>query len=563
MRQSQLLLQTLREPPGDAEATSHRLLARAGFIRRLASGIYSYLPLGLRSLQKVERVIREEMDAIGCQELLLPALHPEEVWEASGRSASMDEVLMRVNARAGRFVLGPTHEEVVTALVDAEVSSYRELPRNVYQIQTKFRDEARPRFGLLRVREFGMKDAYSFDTDAAAMRATYKQVYDAYRRIFDRCELPYTPVEALAGAIGGDVNHEFMVPSPIGEDRFAHCTRCDYAANIEAAATGDPDERGDVPDEPLETHHTPGADTIEALVDFFAERGVTAADCLKTMAATDPDDNVVVLLVPGDRDVRLGDLEPLDDEGFAAHPDLTRGYLGPMGLQDQGVRVVADPLVRAGGPWVTGANRSEHHVTGATRDRDFTVDEWRPCATVADGDPCPRCDGELRVVQAVEAGHTFQLGTVYSAGPPGATYIDEDGAEQVMWMGCYGIGIGRTLAVVAEAHHDDRGLTWPREVAPYEVHLLALGADRNPDVAATADKLYVELTDAGVEVLYDDRDASPGVKFADADLIGVPTQLIVGGKGLSRGVVERKDRGSGERDELPLDEAVAVVRRPA
>ncbi|QBI18208.1 proline--tRNA ligase [Egibacter rhizosphaerae] len=559
MRQSQLLLQTLREPPGDAEAASHRLLARAGYIRRLASGIYSYLPLGLRALQNVERIVREEMDGIGCQELLLPALHPEEVWIESGRSEAMDEVLMRVDARAGRFVLGPTHEEVVTALVDAEVSSYRELPRHVYQIQTKFRDEVRPRFGLLRVREFGMKDAYSFDTDAEAMRTTYRQFYDAYRRIFDRCELPYTAVEALAGAIGGDVNHEFMVPSPIGEDRFAWCTGCGHAANIEAAGAGWPEKRPQG-EQPLETHHTPGADTIDGLVEFFADRGITARDCLKTMAAKDPDGNVVVLLVPGDRDFRLGGLEPLDDEGFAVNPALSRGYLGPMGLQEHGVEVVADPLVAGSGPWITGANVPEHHVTGATLDRDFTVDTWRPCATVADGDPCPECEtGELRVEQAVEAGHTFQLGTTYSAAPPGATYVDEHGHEQVMWMGCYGIGIGRTLAVAAEAHHDDEGLAWPIEVAPFAVHLLALGGHRNAQVAEAAERLYRELAGAGIAVLYDDRETSPGVKFADADLLGMPTQLVVGGKGLERGVVERKDRRSGERDELPLDDAVGLL----
>jgi prolyl-tRNA synthetase len=554
-----MLLETLREAPGDAEAVSHRLLARAGYLRRLASGIYSFLPLGLRSIRNIERIIRDELDRIGGQEVLMPALHPEEIWEASGRAEKMDEVLMRVRSRGGRFVLGPTHEEVVTALVDGEVSSYRDLPRLVYQIQTKFRDEARPRFGLLRTREFSMKDAYSFDADPEGMRATYQALYDAYCRIFDRCHLPYTPVEALAGAIGGDVNHEFMVPSPIGEDHFASCPGCGYAANLEAAEAGEKRQRAAEPEE-LARHHTPGAPGIDLVVEHFADRGLTADRMLKCLAAVDEGGKPVVLLVPGDREVRLeGDLRPFEDAEFDAHPALVKGYIGPMGLQEHGVRVVADPLIRSGGPWVTGANVFEHHVTGATLDRDFTVDEWRGLATVAAGDPCPRCAADLEIVQAVEAGHTFQLGTVYSAGSPGATYVDADGREQVCWMGCYGIGVGRLLAVVAESHHDEHGLAWPDEIAPFQVHLLALGAGRNPAVAAAADELYDELRRGGVDVLYDDRDVSPGVKFADADLLGMPTQLVVGGKGLARGVVERKRRRTGERDELALAEAVGQL----
>lgn len=564
MRASTMLLHTLRDAPGDAEAVSHQLLARGGFLRRLASGVYAYPPLGLRVLRRIETIIREEHARIGCEELLLPALHPREVWRASGRDTSMDEVLMRVRARGGEYVLGPTHEEVVTLLVDEQVSSYRDLPRSVFQIQTKFRDEARPRFGLLRTREFIMKDAYSFDPDADSMRVTYQGFYEAYCRIFDRCGLPYTPVEALAGAIGGDVNHEFMVPSPIGEDRFASCAACGYAANLEAAETGAPPvQAADRPAaaataEPLSEHHTPDAPGIDLVVDFFSDRGLTADGMLKCIATLDADDEPVVLLVPGDREVRLeGGLRPFDDADFAAHPGLVKGYIGPMGLQEQGVRVVADPMVRAGGPWVTGANRAHHHVTGATLGRDFTVDAWQSVAVAADGDPCPRCGAALAIVQAVEAGHTFQLGTVYSANAPGATYIDEDGAEQVMWMGCYGIGVGRLMAVVAETHHDEDGIVWPAAVAPFAVHILALGAGRNPEVAAAAAELEARCEAAGVDVLLDDRDVSPGVKFADADLLGVPVQLIVGGKGLSRGVVERKARSSGARDELAFAAPVA------
>ncbi len=560
MRATTMLLQTLREPPGDAEAVSHQLLARAGFLRRVASGVYAYPPLGFRVLRRIEEIIREEHARIGAEELLLPALHPREVWRASGRDASMDEVLMRVTARGGDFVLGPTHEEVVTALVDEQVSSYRELPRSVYQIQTKFRDEARPRFGLLRTREFIMKDAYSFDASAEGMRATYRAFYDAYCRIFDRCGLPYTAVEALSGAIGGDVNHEFMVPSPIGEDRFASCTACDYAANLEAAETGAPPAAADAPGEDLVEHHTPDAPGIDAVVEHFGERGLTAAGMLKCIAAVDEDGGPVVLLVPGDREARLeGGQRAFEAADFDANPSLVKGYIGPMGLRERGVRVVADPLVGSGGPWVTGANRFEHHVTGATLGRDFEVDEWRSIAVASDGDPCPRCGAPLEIVQAVEAGHTFQLGTVYSAGAPGATFIDEEGVEQVMWMGCYGIGVGRLMAVVAESHHDEHGLAWPAEVAPYAVHLLSLGAKRNPEVAERADALHEALVAAGVEVLYDERDVSPGVKFADADLLGIPTQLVIGGKGLARGVAERKDRASGERDEIPLADVVATL----
>jgi prolyl-tRNA synthetase len=564
MRMSRLLLRTLREAPADAEAISHQLLVRAGYIRRLASGVYTYLPLGWRVIQKVEAIVRQEMDGAGAQEMLMPVLSPAELWATTGRLETMGDILMQLDGKGGRFVLGPTHEEVVTTTVAAEVDSYRDLPVNVYQIQLKFRDEARPRFGLLRGREFIMKDAYSFDADPAGMQASYQLMYDAYCRVFDRMALTYHPVEADAGAIGGEVNHEFMVPSAIGEDFFAHCQACGYAANIEAAHAGQPAE-GDrqappTDGEPLVEHHTPDRPGIDAVVEHFADRGLTAAGMLKCFALAGEDGQPVVILVPGDRDVRVPkELRQLEDADFAAHPELVKGYIGPMGLQAKGIRVLADHSVRAGGAWVTGANKADHHVTGATLDRDFAVDGWGSFATVADGDPCPRCGQPLTLVRSVEAGHTFQLGLTYSLKIPGATFADEDGHEQPYWMGCYGIGISRAPAVVAEEHHDDAGLVWPPEVAPYAVHLLALGANRNPDVAAAADQLYDELTAARVEVLYDDRDVSPGVKFADADLLGMPTQLVVGAKGLARGVVERKDRRSGDRDEVSVDGVLAAL----
>lgn len=568
MRISKLLLRTLRDAPADAEAVSHQLLVRAGYIRRHASGIYTWLPLGWRLLQQVERVIREEMDAAGAQEMLMPILQSTELWESTGRLSTMDDILFRLEGKGGEFVLGPTHEEVVTATVAAEVDSYRDLPVNVYQIQFKYRDEARPRFGLLRGREFIMKDAYSFDTSPAGMQASYELMYDAYLRIFERCGVDAVPVEAEAGAIGGEINNEFMVASPIGEDHYVRCGRgdaCGYSANVEAARAGSPwFDRAPVP-EPLVEHHTPDRPGIDLVVEFFRHQGreLEAGGMLKCIALVDEaaGGSPVIALVPGDREVRVPKAHrPFDDADFDRFPFLHKGYIGPMGLQSQGVRVIADPLVKAPIAWVTGANKADHHVTGAMHGRDFTVDAWLPIASLAPGDPCPRCGSRLEFVRSVEAGHTFQLGLTYSLKVPGATFLDEDGKEQPFWMGCYGIGVSRLPAVIAETHHDDAGLVWPADVAPFAVHLLTLGAGRSPDVVAAADSVYDTLVAAGVSVLYDDRlDASPGVKFADADLLGMPTQLIVGSKGVARGVVERKDRRTGERDELPLADVVAAL----
>jgi prolyl-tRNA synthetase len=551
MRLTKLLLRTLRDAPGDAEAASHQLLVRAGYIRRHASGIYTYLPLGWKLLRRVQAIVREEMEAAGAQEMLMPILQSVDLWESTGRLATMDDILFRLEGKGGAFVLGPTHEEVVTATVAGEVDSYRDLPLNVFQIQFKYRDEARPRFGLLRGREFIMKDAYSFDADPDGMRAAYKKMYDAYCRIFERCGLTYTPVEAEAGAIGGEVNHEFMVPSPIGEDFFVRCPKGDYAANTEAAIAGARWHDSAPPPEAMVEHHTPDRPGIDLVVEHFADRALTAAGMLKCIALVDEQAQPVLVLVPGDREVRIPKgMRPFDDADFASHPHLHKGYIGPMGHP---ARILADKTVKAPRTWVTGANKPDHHVTGATLGRDFEVDEWGDYATVTAGDPCPRCGSPLELVRSVEAGHTFQLGLTYSQKIPGATFLDADGHEQPFWMGCYGIGISRLPAIVAEEHHDDAGLCWPPEVAPFQVHLLSLGANRNLDVAAAADKLYDDLTGQGVDVLYDDRpDVSPGVKFADADLLGMPTQLVVGAKGLARGVAERKDRATGQRDEVPL-----------
>jgi prolyl-tRNA synthetase len=570
MRMSKLLVRTLREAPADAEVASHQLLVRGGYVRRLASGVYTFLPLGLRVLHKVEQVIREELDAAGCQELLLPALHPIELWEQSGRAALFgNDALpaMTVEARGGTFVLGPTHEEVVTVTVGAEVESYRQLPVTVYQVQVKFRDEARPRFGLLRTRELIMADAYSFDADRKAMQESYQIVFDAYLRIFGRLALDVVPVEASSGAIGGDVNHEFMVPSVVGEDHFVSCSSCGYAANVEAATrsvtgagpTDVPASRGSHPAgaEQVVEHHTPGRPGIAEVVEYFADLGSgpsTASDFLKSMAVFDDEGRPTLVLLPGDREARLpGGWRLFEDADFEAHPFLVKGYVGPGGQQEHGVRVVADLAIAGDRSWVVGANRADHHLSNAVLDRDFTVDEWGSFVEVVEGDCCPKCGHPVELVRSVEAAHTFQLGSKYSALMPGANFVAEDGEDAIFSMGCYGLGVSRLLSVLAEAHHDDAGLSWPSEAAPFQVHLCALGAGRSPEVAEAADRLHQRLQDAGVEVLYDDRDVSPGVKFADADLLGMPVRLLVGAKGLARGVVEWRSRASGEEREMPLD----------
>ncbi len=564
MRMSRLLVRTLREAPADAEVASHQLLVRAGYIRRLASGVYTFLPLGLRVLANVERIIREELDAAGAQEVLLPALHPIELWEQSGRAALFGSdalPAMTVDARGGTFVLGPTHEEVVTVTVGAEVESYRQLPLTVYQIQVKFRDEARPRYGLLRTRELIMADAYSFDVDKEALQASYRVVFDAYLRIFARLGLDVTPVEAESGAIGGDVNHEFMVPSAVGEDHFVSCPSCGYAANVEAATRATPrvagGDREQVDAGAVVEHHTPDRSGIADVVEYFADTGVGPSDFLKSMAVLDAEGRPTLLLLAGDREARLPSGWRLFEEAdFADHPVLVKGYIGPIGQQAHGFRVVADRGVARPGSWITGANRADHHLSGVVLDRDATIDEWGSFVQVVAGDGCPHCGEPVQLVRSVEAAHTFQLGYKYSEVMPGSSFVAEDGGEANFSMGCYGMGVSRLLAVVAEEHHDDQGLAWPPAAAPYQIHLAALGAGRSVEVAEAADRLYQRLVEAGIEVLYDDRDVSPGIKFKDADLLGVPIRLVVGAKGLARGVVEWRSRTTGEERELAVDSPV-------
>jgi prolyl-tRNA synthetase len=565
MRMSALFLRTLRDDPADAEVDSHRLLVRAGYIRRVSSGIYSWLPLGDRVLRRVAEIVRDEMDAAGAQEVSLPIAQPLELWDRSGRNAVYGDLMFRLaDRRETGYCLSPTAEEVVTTLVAQEYGSYRDLPVNLYQINWKYRDELRPRFGLLRSREFLMKDAYSFDLDVDGLRESYRLMYDAYHRIFHRCGLTFRPVEAQSGEMGGDVNHEFMAVAAVGEDDFVWCKSCDYAANVEAArrqsAELDPSGLADPP--PLEREHTPDLPGIAGVSDFL---GVPPEQMLKTIAF-DCEGEVGLAVVPGDREVNelalAAALAPrgvrlFTDADFDAHPELAKGYIGPNAAADF---VVADPGVAAPIAWVTGANEVDHHVRGAVLGRDFTVDLWADLVTIVSGDACPRCGEPLSVDRGIEVGHVFQIGTKYSV-PLEANYTDEHGAQHPMVMGCYGIGVSRIVAAVAEEYHDEHGLVWPAAIAPYEVHLVAVPGrgEQAAGVIEAADRTYQELRAHGVDVLYDDRDASPGVKFADADLVGLPVQLVIGTKGLAKGVVERKDRATGTRDELPVADVVARI----
>ena len=566
---SRAFLRTLRDDPADAEISSHQLLLRGGYIRRLASGVYAWLPLGQRVLTKVAQIVREEMDAAGAQEMTLPIAQPLELWKRSGRDETYGPLMFRLEDRKEvGFCLSPTAEEAITSIVAGELSSYRDLPVNLYQINWKYRDELRPRFGLLRAREFLMKDAYSFHADVDDLRRTYQDMYDAYHRVFERCALTFRPVEAQAGVIGGDVNHEFMAVAAVGEDDFVWCPSCDYAANVEAARRESDHARlhTEVPVVDAanrERMHTPDLPGIQGVAEHL---GIEASEMLKCIAF-DVDGDLGLALVPGDREVNEHALSLAvapriarlyDDADFAARPDLPRGYIGPD--FDGAALVVADPLVGEERPWVTGANESDHHVRHAVLGRDFRVDVWADLVSVVSGDPCPRCGSELSVDRGIEVGHVFQLGTKYAEALD-ATYTDDDGNRHPMVMGCYGIGVSRIVAAIVEEHHDDDGLAWPAALAPFDFHLVVLPGrgDAAASVVEAADGLYDALTAAGAQVLYDDRDVSPGIKFADADLLGMPVRLTLGAKGVARGIVERRARATGDDDEVPLDDAAAAL----
>ncbi|MFI9380289.1 proline--tRNA ligase [Kutzneria sp. NPDC052558] len=577
-RMSSLFLRTLREDPADAEVPSHKLLVRAGYVRRVAPGGYSWLPLGLRVLRRIEAVVREEMNAIGAQEIQFPALLPREPYEATNRWTEYGQNLFRLKDRKGAdYLLGPTHEELFTLTVKGEYASYKDYPVTLYQIQTKYRDEARPRAGILRGREFLMKDSYSFDLDDEGLARSYQAHRDAYVRIFDRLGLEYVVVKATSGAMGGSASEEFLAVAATGEDTFVRSTASNYAANVEAVVTTPPPAQAIDGKPEAKVYDTPNTPTIATLVAWFNEhsltaglgREFTAADTLKNvlLKTRRPGEDKWELLaigVPGDREVdqkRLeAALEPaevamLEDADFAANSFLVKGYIGPKALLDNGVRYLVDPRVVTGTSWITGADQPGRHVMDLVAGRDFVASGTIDVAEVREGDPSPDGQGTLVAARGIEIGHVFQLGRKY-ADAFGLDALGPDSKPIRITMGSYGIGVSRLVAVIAEQYFDDRGLTWPRIVAPADVHVVIAGKD--DAVREGAEKLAAELSAAGVEVLLDDRKASPGVKFADAELIGVPTILVVG-RGLADGKVEVKDRASGERGDVPVDEAVAHI----
>ncbi len=557
-RMSTTMLKTLRDDPADAETASHKLLVRAGYVRRSAAGIWTWLPLGKKVLDNVSRVVREEMDAIGGQEVLLPALLPKEPYEASGRWGEYGDLLFRLKDRKGaEYLLGPTHEEIFTLTVKDQCTSYKDLPVILYQIQTKYRDEARPRSGVLRGREFQMKDSYSFDTTDEGLAESYRLHREAYTRIFARLGLDYRIVSAVSGAMGGSASEEFLAPAAAGEDTFVDCPQCDYAANTEAVTAriepSDPSGHG-----PVEELDTPDTPTIESLADHL---GVPASATLKNLLVK-IDGEITAIGVPGDREVDLGKLgehlapavvELVTAEDFADRPDLVRGYVGPQGLT---VRYIADPRVAPGTAWITGANKADTHARNVVCGRDFKVDRYLDVVVVRPGDPCPRCGAGLEIGRAIEIGHIFQLGRKY-ADTFGLDVLGQQGKPVRVTMGSYGIGVSRAVAALAEQTHDGAGLCWPREIAPADVHVVAAGKALQTELALD---IAEKLGASGVRVLVDDRaGVSPGVKFTDAELIGVPTILVVG-RGAADGVVELKDRRTGAREELPVAEALERVR---
>jgi prolyl-tRNA synthetase len=561
MRASRLFVRTLREAPAEAEVASHRLLLRAGYIRKVMAGFYTLLPLGWRTLQRIERIIREEMDASGAQEIRMPIVLPAEPWKVTGRWQTYGDLMFKLRDRHQREMgLGPTHEEVVTPLVAGEFSSYRDLPVNLYQIEWKYRDEFRPRFGLLRGREFLMKDAYSFDRNEDGMRESYDVMLDAYRRCFERCGLDFQVVEADPGQIGGDINHEFMAVASVGEDLFVSCENGDYTANLEAAVTRPPESPADGHVEPMVEVATPGRSSIQAVSELLARPPAEMLKCI----LYDAGGRTVAVLIPGDREVNEekvarvmwpAPVRLFDDQDFA-RTGLLRGFVGPAGLAEE-VMVIADHSVRGGRNWVTGANRRDYHATGVNLDRDFRVDRWEDISQVRQGDQCPRCGGTLQVSRGIVVGHTYQLGTRYSK-PLKATFVDEDGTEQPYLMGCYGIGLTRIAAAAAEQFHDEAGLRWPTAIAPYDTVVIPTNMDQRP-VVDTAERLYEELKASGLEVVIDDRDVSAGVKFADSDLIGYAVQVVVGTRGLATDTVDLKVRATGERSRSPIAEAAGAV----
>jgi prolyl-tRNA synthetase len=568
LKMSTLFLRTLRDDPADAEVASHRLLVRAGYIRRIAAGIYSWLPLGVITLRNVENVIRQEMDKAGFQEVHFPALLPREAYETTNRWEEYGPSLFRLQDRRGAdYLLGPTHEEMFTLMVKSEYSSYKDLPLSLYQIQTKYRDEARPRSGIIRGREFVMKDSYSFDIDDAGLDLSYQRHRDAYVSCFNRLGMKYNIVKAVSGAMGGSKSEEFLAPCSTGEDTYVLCPQCGYAANVEAMVTkvapGDPKA---VPAlEELDTPNTPTIDSLVAVMNEKFGSGYTGADTLKNIMLV-ADGQAIAVLVPGDREVDLKrlqenlggvhELRVFEEGDFAKHPQLVKGYIGPQDLKKTGIRMYADPRVAPGTSWITGANKKNRHARFVVNGRDFTPDAYVEAAEVRAGDSCPECATEIIIDRAIEIGHIFQLGRKY-ADALNLTVLDQNGKSQVVTMGSYGIGVSRAVAAIAEQTSDEIGLNWPAEIAPAKVHIVATGKEDLPfDTALT---LATELEAMGISVMLDDRrDASAGVKFKDAELIGNPIIVVVG-KALADGNVELRVRASGHKSDVSLTTAVSAI----
>jgi prolyl-tRNA synthetase len=565
MRLSQYPINTAKETPADAEVLSHQLMLRAGLIRREAAGLYSWLPMGLRTLRKAERIIREEMDRAGALEVIMPVFQPGELWQESGRWTAYGPELLRFKDRHERdFVAGPTHEEVITDIVRRDIKSYRQLPVNFYQVQTKFRDEIRPRFGVMRAREFIMKDAYSFHVDAASLQQGYRAMYDAYTRIFTRMGLDFRAVKADSGPIGGDVSQEFHVLATSGEDAIVFSDEDDYAANLEAAAALPPKEPRPAPREAMTRVSTPGARTIDELSRMLK---VEPSRCVKTLLVDgSEEDTIVALIVRGDHELNAIKAQNLPSvasplrmagaERIARATGAQVGFIGPVGLR---CRIYADHSALALADFVCGANEKDMHLTGVNWDRDVGNVTAADIRNVREGDPSPSGRGHLKIARGIEVGHIFQLGNKYSK-PLKAAVLDESGTEVTLLMGCYGIGVTRVVAAAIEQNHDERGIIWPEPLAPFQVVLVPLNLQKSARVREVADRLYNELTAQGIEVLYDDRDARPGVKFADAELLGIPHRLVVGDRGLEAGRLEYRYRRDSESTEFPAGEAIAFIK---
>ena len=568
LRMSTLFLRTLRDDPSDAAVASHRLLVRAGYVRPIAAGIFSWLPLGVIVLRNVERIVREEMDRAGFQQVHFPALLPKDPYEESGRWDEYGPTLFRLKDRKGAdYLLGPTHEEMFTLMVKGEYSSYRDLPLHIYQIQTKYRDEARPRSGIIRGREFVMKDSYSFDLDDAGLEVSYQKHRLAYISTFDRLGLKYNIVSAMAGAMGGSKSEEFLAPCDTGEDTYVLCKKCGYAANVEAMTTVVKNKDIETPPA-IEVLDTPNTPTIETLVEVMNKKynaNIGAADTLKNVLLM-ADGEPICILVPGDREVDLKRVEAnlpgvkeirlFEDEDFAKRKEFVKGYVGPQDAKKLNIKLYADPRITVGSHWITGANIKDRHARYVTHGRDFKVDGFVEAAEVREGDACPNCETPVVIDRAIEIGHIFQLGRKYAEALK-LTVLDAAGKSRTVTMGSYGIGVTRAVAAIAEQNHDDIGLVWPKEIAPALVHIVATGKDERP--FEVAESIVTELENNGISVLFDDRkEASPGVKFKDAELIGNPMLVIVG-KSLADGNVEVRDRKSGSKEEVPVDRVVAQL----